>query len=102
MTFHGFARYRTRSLDQLARRRRGHIARVRRPAGLDQQQMNLLLRHRPMLHPLGNDEQLSRPELDLAVAKLDRKATLENEEEVVRVGVGVPNELALNLDDHDV
>jgi hypothetical protein len=35
-------------------------------------------------------------------AKLDREPSLEHEEEIVRVVVLVPYELALDLDDHEV
>ena len=39
---------------------------------------------------------------DLAVAQPDRQAAVEHEEELVGVGVAVPDELALDLDDLDL
>jgi hypothetical protein len=49
-----------------------------------------------------NDEQLALVELDVAGAQLDREVSFEDEEEVVRVPVLVPDELALDLDDANV
>ena len=52
-----------------------------------------------MLHPAGDDEELSLAELNVPVAQLDRQPPLQDEKEVVRVGVRVPDELALELPD---
>jgi hypothetical protein len=48
------------------------------------------------------DEELTLAKLDVAVAKLDRRAPLEHQEEVVGLIVLVPDELALHLHDEDV
>jgi hypothetical protein len=64
--------------------------------------VHLVLRDGPVLDPLRNDEQVAGAQRDAAVAQLDRELTLQHEEEIVRVVVLVPDELALNLRDHDV
>jgi len=46
-----------------------------------------------------DDKQLAGSEVDRAVTQLDRQAAVQDEEEVVRVGVRVPHELALGRDD---
>ena len=61
--------------------------------------MRLLVRYGTMLDAARDDEELSLAELDLPVAQLDRQPPLENEEEVIRVGVRMPDELALDLSD---
>jgi hypothetical protein len=58
----------------------------------------LLSCFRAVLDAAGDDEQLTGPEIDVAVAKLDRQASHKDEEEVIGIGVCVPHELALHLD----
>src|ERR671923_50151 len=53
---------------------------------------------RAVLDPARDDEELSLLELDVSVAKLDRQAALQDEEEVVGVGMRMPDELAFHLD----
>ena len=55
-----------------------------------------------MLHAARDDEELSLAELNVPVAQLDREPPLEDEKEIVRVGVRVPDELALDLPDLDL
>ena len=50
----------------------------------------------------GNDERFSGPELDVACLRANRDATLQDQEEIVSVVVVVPDELALDLDNHHV
>ena len=83
----------------LGRGLRAGVARVWRPTRLDQEDVRLLARYGTMLHPARDDEELSLAELNVPVAQLDRQPPLEDEEEVVRVGVRVPDELALELPD---
>jgi len=45
-----------------------------------------------MLHTAGNDEQLALVEDDRSVSKLDLELPFQDEEEVVGVSVGVPDE----------
>ena len=52
---------------------------------------------RPLRVLVVDDEELARSEHDVAVAELDRQLALDDEEEVVRVGMRVPDELALDL-----
>jgi D-inositol-3-phosphate glycosyltransferase len=85
-----------------ARRGGGRVARVRRAGRLDEQEMDLLAGHRTVLHPSGHDEQLARAERDAAVPHLDGEMPAEDQEEVVRIVVLVPDELPLHLDDHEV
>jgi hypothetical protein len=55
-----------------------------------------------VLDALRDDVQLPRAELDVTVAELDRQASGDDEEEVVRVGMRMPDELALDLADLDL
>ena len=66
---------------------------------LDQQHVRLVVGLRAVLDAVRDDEQLAGPELDVAVAELDRQPAGDHEEEVVRVVVLVPDELARDLDD---
>ena len=91
-------------LSDLAFRRgpRLGVAGIRRPARLDQQDMRLLVGDRAVLDAARNDEEVSFLQLDVPVPQLDRQASFEDEEEVVRLGVRVPDELALQLPDLDL
>ncbi len=53
-----------------------------------------------MLHTAGNDDELTRPHLDSAVAHLHLKFTSDDQEQLVGV-VGVPHELAGHFDKLD-
>jgi hypothetical protein len=81
---------------------RGMIAGVGRAGRLDQQDVDLILGHRPVLHALGDHVQLAGAQMDLAVTQLNRQSAFEDKEEIVGVFVRVPDELALELDHHDV
>ena len=64
--------------------------------------MNLVVGNRAVLRPAGDNEQLTRPEHDVAVAELDRQLARQDEEQFVGVLMAVPDEFALNLDDLDL
>lgn len=64
--------------------------------------MRLFLGDGAVLYALGDDEQLTRTKGDIALAHADGDATFENKEEVIRVVVSVPDELAFDLDDHEI
>jgi len=49
-----------------------------------------------------DDEHFAGAEFDVAVAQLDRQPPLENKEEVIRVWVRMPDELALRLGEEDL
>src|SRR2546430_8215620 len=49
-----------------------------------------------------NDEQLAGSKSHRPVAQFDVELAVDDEEEVVGVGMAVPHELALDADDHDV
>jgi len=55
-----------------------------------------------MFDTLGNHEHFARPKCDDPVAQLDIHAAGENQKEVIRIVVLMPNKLALNLDHHQV
>src|SRR3954452_14928799 len=78
---------------------RRRITGVRCAGGLDQQNVCLLLRPRTVLYAPRNYEELALSQLDIAIPKLDREPPLQDQKEVVGVVVGMPNELALRLDD---
>src|SRR6202044_4034822 len=64
--------------------------------------MGFLCRNRTMLHALGNNEHLARSQRDDAVAQVNVNTAFEHQKEIVRVLVLMPNELALDLDHHQV
>ena len=72
------------------------------PVGSMSTERGLLGGDRAVLDASRHDEQLARPEGDLAVGQPDGQGALDHEEELVGVGVGVPHELALDLDDLDL
>src|SRR5512134_3880778 len=61
---------------------------------LDEQQMRLFLGDGTVLYSLGNNEQLTRTEQDVALAHTNGDATFENKEEIIGVVMRVPDELA--------
>ena len=64
--------------------------------------MRLFLGDGTVLYSLGNDEQLTRTKGDVALVHTNGDATFENKEEIIRVVMRVPNELAFDLDDHEI
>ena len=64
--------------------------------------MNLFLRDGTVLHSLGNDEELARAQHDVSFSHLDGETPFQHQEEVIRFFVGVPDERASRLDDHEV
>src|SRR6266508_597533 len=86
----------------LPRRRRPGISRIRCSCRFYQQEARFLLCVSLMLNASGHHKQLSRPETHRAIAQPNLQLTVENQEEVVGVVVLVPDELALDLHDHDV
>jgi hypothetical protein len=91
-----------RGSDRDLRRRRRGIAGIGCSCRFDQEEVGLLLGDRAVFDALGHDEELAGAERDIPVAQSDAQPPLENEEEVVAVGMGVPDEFALQLHDHDV
>ena len=57
---------------------------------------------RAVLDTTRNDEELPRSNRDTAIAQLDRELALGDEEQLIGVLVGVPDELALDLDHLDL
>ena len=64
--------------------------------------MRLLIGDRAVLDATRHDEDVALAELDVSVTKLDRQPPLEDEKEIVGVGVRVPDELAFDLPDLDL
>ena len=78
------------------------VAGIRRPRGLDQKNVRLFLRDRAMLDPLGYHEYFTWAKMDVSISHTDCEPTLQDKEEVIRVIMLVPDELALNFDHHEV
>src|SRR5262245_42481159 len=78
------------------------VAGVRGAFRFDQQDVRLRAGTRTMLDTARNDEQITLPQSDTAVAELDLELALEHEEEVVGLRMAVPDELALDLDHFDL
>jgi hypothetical protein len=55
-----------------------------------------------VLDAAGHDEQVAGLELHVPIAQLDRQMPLQDQEEVVCMGMGVPDELSLRLSDLDL
>ena len=70
-----------------------HIPRIEHAARLDQEQLDLVLGVRFVIHPLRNDEHLSRPDEHRAVAKIDPQITFNDDERLVSVFVTMPDEV---------
>jgi hypothetical protein len=52
-----------------------------------------------VLDPAGDDEELAGVEFDIAVVQLNCQVAVQDEEEVLRLVVLVPDEFALDFDD---
>ena len=91
-------------LDLLAERRQLvlEVAGVDGVARLDDQDVGLVLRSRAVLHASRHDEELALVQHDVSVSELEREPPFEYEEELVRLVVLVPDELALDLSDVDL
>ena len=72
-----------------------HIPRIKHPAWLDQKQLDLVLGVRFVLHPLRNNEHLSRSDMYRAVAKIDPQIPFDHDERLVSIFVIVPDEVPL-------
>jgi len=57
---------------------------------------------RAVLDAARYDEKLARAEYDITISQLDGELSVEDQEELIGVGVPVPGELALDLHDPDV
>jgi len=64
--------------------------------------MSLVLGDRPVLNALGHHEYFARTKSNSSVSQLNRDMPNENQEEIVRIVMPVPNEFALDLHDHEV
>jgi len=64
--------------------------------------MRLVFGHRTVLDSFGDDEQFTWTNGNITLAHADGDATFENEEEIIRVVVRVPDEFTLDLDDHEI
>jgi len=64
--------------------------------------VSLLYGNGTMFDTLRNDEHFAGAECDDPVAQLNVHTTFENQKEVIRVVVLMPNKLAFNLDHHQV
>lgn len=64
--------------------------------------MRLLLGYGAVLRAFGDDEQLSWAKGDVTLTHANGDTTLENKKEVIRVVVRMPDELALDLDHHEI
>ena len=78
------------------------IAGVDDRAGLEQQHRGFGIGPWTVLDAAGDDEELPRPEHHIAVSHLDGEPSVEDQEELIGVGVPVPGELTLDLHDPDI
>src|SRR6266700_1632475 len=87
---------------RLRRHRPAGIAGVDDATRLDEEHRGLDVGSRAVLGPAPHHEQLTRREADVTVAQLQDHRAVDDEEELIGVGVGVPGEVALYLHDLDV
>src|SRR5688500_20403566 len=73
------------------------VARVESTRGLEEDDLDLVVGHRPVLDTPWHADQLTRAELDRAVAELHAELPAVNEEQLVLVVVVVPHELTAKL-----
>lgn len=78
------------------------IAGVDDPARLEKEYRSLDVGSGAVLGAAGHDKELAWREHDAAVSHLDGELSVEDQEELVGVGVPVPGELALDLHDPDI
>src|SRR3546814_8581817 len=92
----------SRASGKPARRGRCRIAGVGRARRLDEEDVRVLFGPRTVFDALGHDEHLPRPQGHAGLAHVDDEASLEDQEEVVRVVVPVPVARSVGLDHHQV
>ena len=68
---------------------------------LEQHDFRFSVRYRSMLDASRDDEELAGMEVDDLISKLHPKRASDDQKHLVFVGMGVPHELALNLDQLD-
>jgi hypothetical protein len=78
------------------------IAGVHDAGRLDQDNVRFALSKRAVLDAAGYNEELSGPQGHVAIAHLDGQSSARDKEELVGVIVGMPNELAVELDHLDL
>jgi hypothetical protein len=64
--------------------------------------MGFVLGHWAMLDPLRHHEDLTRAKLNRPVSQLNGDVSSENQKEIVRVVMFVPNEFTFDLHHHEV
>src|SRR3954469_17075019 len=79
-------------------RRMLDIAGVAHLGRLEQEQLALRIRHGAMLHTAGHDHHFAGVQGDEAIAEVDPELAADHVEQLVLVGVLMPDELALHLD----
>src|SRR5262249_17614939 len=75
---------------------------VRGAIGFDEQKVDFLLGDWPMLDALWHHVEFAGRQPYLAGPELNDEISLENEKEIVGLGMRMPDKLALQFDDHHV
>jgi hypothetical protein len=73
------------------------ISRVERRFGFNQEDVNFLVRNRQMFHALWDDYELTLPDSNFTVPKLDQQFSLNYQEEFIFSFVAVPDEFPFEL-----
>jgi hypothetical protein len=73
------------------------ISRVERRFGFNQEDVNFLVRNRQMFHALWDDCELTLPDSNFTVAKLDQQFSLYYQEEFIFSFMVVPDEFPFEL-----
>lgn len=80
----------------------GGISGIGGADSLDQKYVNFFHSDRAVFNSFRNDVEIPRTEMHIAISELNGQVSLDNEEEVVGVVVGVPDELTFEFGQHDV
>jgi hypothetical protein len=77
------------------------LARVPRARGLEDEDLDFVVRRRPVFHAVRHDDELAGPDLDDTIAEFHAETAADAEEQLVLALVLVPEERALEFDQLD-
>jgi hypothetical protein len=87
-----------RGSDELLWCRRRFVTGIGRSSWLDQEKMRFFFCERLVFNAAWHHKQFSWTQHHIAITQMDGQASLENQKEVIRIVMFVPNKFALNLE----
>src|SRR5262245_24256471 len=79
-----------------------HVAGVDGASGLDEHDPALLSGHGLVFKTSRHDEHVTRTQRDVPISEMDRHLAVQDDEDLIGLGMTVPDELALDLDELEV